>query len=482
MEARKELYVGGRWTAPQSGGEIPVHDSRTAEVMGSVPRGGAAEVEQAVAAARDAFGAWSVSSVEERVKALTGIADGLESRTDQLADLMSREVGTPIATSKRVQVGLAADVFRSIADILPTVPLQERVGPALLLRQAAGVVAAITPWNYPLYQLAAKLAPALAAGCTTILKPAGVAPLAAFALAEIIDGLGLPGGTVNVVSGPGAEIGELLSAHPGVDMVSITGSTQAGVKVARAAAQTVKKVTLELGGKSAFIILDGSDLSAALPNAVRSCFVNNGQTCSALTRLIVPREDLAAVEEGLAELVGAMRVGDPLDEATELGPMVSASQRDTVRGYIEQGLGEGARLITGGLDLPDGLDRGYYVRPTVFSGVTPDMVVAREEIFGPVLVVIPCDGEDDAVRIANDSDYGLSGGVWSSDEERSVAVARRLRTGQVAINGGRFNVRAPFGGFKQSGVGRELGEHGLTEYFELTSLQLPTGSTYGAEA
>ena len=480
MEARKEVYVGGRWIAPEAGGEIAVYDSRTEEVMGSVPRGGAAEVERSVAAARDAFPAWSASSVEDRVAALRGIADGLTARTDSLAELMSREVGTPLATSKRVQVGLAADVFRSVADILADFPLEERIGTSLLVRQPAGVVAAITPWNYPLYQLAAKLAPSLAAGCTTILKPAGVAPLAAFVLAEIIDELGLPPGTVNVVSGPGAEIGEMLSAHPGVDLVSITGSTGAGIKVAQAAAATVKKVTLELGGKSANLILPGSDLSAALPNAVRSCFVNNGQTCSALTRLIVPREDVEAVEDGLAQLVGAMRVGDPLADDTDVGPMVSSGQRNSVLGYIRQGLAEGARLIAGGDELPDGLDRGYYVRPTVFSGVTPDMVVAREEIFGPVLVVLAADSEDDAVRIANDSDYGLSGGVWSSDEAHSIEVARRLRTGQVAINGGRFNVRAPFGGFKQSGVGRELGEHGLAEYFELTSLQLPADSTYGS--
>ena len=480
VESRKELYIGGRWLAPGSGAEISVIDCRTEEVMGSVPRGAGAEVELAVAAARGAFPAWSVSPREQRVEALRAIADGLRARTDDLADMISREVGTPIVTSKRVQVGLAADVFASIADLLADFPLEERIGTSLLVRQAAGVVAAITPWNYPLYQLAAKLAPALAAGCTTILKPAGVAPLGAFVLAEIIDELDLPSGTVNLVSGPGAEIGELMAAHPGIDMVSITGSTQAGVKVAQAAAATVKKVALELGGKSAFILLDGSDLDEALPNAVRSCFVNNGQTCSALTRLIVPRDQLSAVEDGLADRVSSMRVGDPLDESTELGPMVSAGQRNSVRGYIEQGLAEGARLVAGGPDAPEGFDRGFYVRPTVLSGVTPDMIVAREEIFGPVLVVIAADSDDDAVRIANDSDYGLSGGVWSSDEGRSIAVARRLRTGQVAINGGRFNVKAPFGGFKQSGVGRELGEHGLAEYFELTSLQLPATSTYGS--
>jgi acyl-CoA reductase-like NAD-dependent aldehyde dehydrogenase len=441
-----------------------------------VPRGGGADVERAVAAARAAFPAWSRTPIADRAAALRALADGLEARGEQLAEMMSREVGTPIASSRRVQVGLSVDVFRSMADIAADFPLETRIGTSLLIRQPAGVVAAITPWNYPLYQLAAKLAPAMAAGCTIVLKPAGAAPLAAFVLAEVIGELGLPPGTVNVISGPGSQIGEMLAAHPDVDMVSITGSTQAGVRVAQAAAPTVKRLTLELGGKSPFILLDDADLAAALPVAVRSCFVNNGQTCSALTRLIVPRTLLSAVEDGLASLIGAMRVGDPLDPGTDLGPVVTAGQRQSIRGYIEQGSAEGATLVAGGQDPPEGLDRGFYVRPTVFSAVTPDMVIAREEIFGPVLAVLPADSEDEAVRIANDSEYGLAGGVWSADQDRAIAVARRLRTGQVAVNGGRFNVRAPFGGYRSSGVGRELGEHGLAEYFELTSLQLPVRS------
>jgi aldehyde dehydrogenase (NAD+) len=419
VDVRKELYIGGGWVQPAGAGDIDVIDSRTEDVMGRVPRGGGADVERAVAAARGAFPAWSRTPIADRAAALRALADGLEARGEQLAELMSREVGTPIAISRRVQVGLAVDVFRSMADIACDFPLESRIGTSLLIRQPAGVVAAITPWKY---QLAAKLAPAMAAGCTIVLKPAGAAPLAAFVLAEVIDELGLPPGTVNIVSGPGSQIGEMLAAHPDVDMVSITGSTQAGVRVARAAAPTVKRLTLELGGKSPFILLDDTDLAAALPVAVRACFVNNGQTCSALTRLIVPRTLLPAVEDGLAGLIGAMRVGDPLEDGTDLGPVVTAGQRQSIRGYIEQGSAEGATLVAGGQDPPDGLDRGFYVRPTVFSAVTPDMVIAREEIFGPVLAVLPADSEDEAVRIANDSEYGLA------------------------------------------------------EYFELTSLQLPAGS------
>src|SRR5580692_5437237 len=344
VEVRKELYIGGRWVQPAGDGDIDVIDSRTEDVMGRVPGCRGAGGQRAGAAARAAFPAWSRTPIAHRAAALRALADGLEARVEELAEMMSCEVGTPIVVSRRVQVGLAVDVFRSMADIVCDFPLESRIGTSLLIRQPAGVVAAITPWNYPLYQLAAKLAPAMAAGCAIVLKPAGAAPLAAFVLAEVVDELGLPPGTVNIISGPGSQIGEMLAAHPDVDMVSITGSTRAGVRVAQAAAPTVKRVTLELGGKSPFIVLDDSDLSAALPAAVRSCFVNNGQTCSALTRLIVPRELMAAVEDGLAGLVGALRVGDPLDPDIDLGPVVTAGQRQTIRGYIEQGGTEGATL------------------------------------------------------------------------------------------------------------------------------------------
>ena len=476
MDIRKELYIGGRWITPAGDGVIQVIDSVTEELMGTVPRGGAAEVESAVTAANDALPAWSMTSVSERAGVLRAIAAGLAEREDELATLMAREVGTPIGVSHRVQVGLAGDVFRSMADTVEERPDRQVVGNSVLFDQPVGVVAAITPWNYPLYQLAAKLAPALGAGCTAILKPAGAAPLATFALAEIIESLGLPPGTVNLITGPGSEIGEIMARHDRVDMVSLTGSTRAGIRVGELAAGTVKKVALELGGKSAFIILEDSDLAKAMPVAVRASFVNNGQTCSALTRLIVPRSRLAEVEERLAELVGAMTVGDPLDPSTDLGPMVSAGQRDSVQDYISIGIAEGAQVITGGVGHPDGIHGGFFVKPTVLSDVTRDMRVAQEEIFGPVLVVLAAEDDDDAVAIANDSEYGLSGGVWSEDQARAISVARRLRTGQVAVNGGRFNVKAPFGGFRKSGVGRELGEHGLAEYIEVMAINLPAAA------
>jgi acyl-CoA reductase-like NAD-dependent aldehyde dehydrogenase len=384
---------------------------------------------------------------------------------------MSREVGTPIAISQRVQVGLAVSVFRSMADLIEDFPLEERLGTSLVLRVPAGVVGAITPWNYPMYQMAAKVAPALAAGCTVLVKPSSIAPLAAFALAEIVDTLALPAGVFNVVAGRGAEAGEAIAAHPAIDMVSITGSTGAGARVAEVAATDIKRVALELGGKSAFLICEGADLDVAVPNAVRQCFVNNGQTCAATTRLVVPESLLDDVEQRVAALVGAQVVGNPLDPNTEVGPVASESQFRSIQAILDKAADDGTFLVGGPGQMP-GQDRGYFVRPTVVSRVSNQALVAREEVFGPVLAIIPVRDTDEAVAVANDSEYGLSGAVFAADEPAAIAVARRLRTGQVAINGGRFNVLAPFGGFRKSGVGRELGPHGLAEFFELVSLQL----------
>ena len=479
MSSREALYIGGQWRAPLSNGQIEVHEAATGEVLATVPSGGGADMDAAVSAAVEAFPSWSATDVKVRADVLREIADGLQSREGELAEVMAREVGTPMAASRRVQVGLGIGVFRSMADALEELPMEHRIGNSLVLRVAAGVVGAITPWNYPLYQLAAKVAPALAAGCTSVVKPSSVAPLAGYVLADVAHEVGLPPGVLNIVTGRGAEAGEVLVQHPGVDLVSLTGSTSAGARVGELAARSIKRVTLELGGKSAFVLCPDADLDAAIDAAVRTAYVNNGQTCSATTRLIVTRDRLAEVEERLVALVSALVVGDPLDPMTTLGPVASAAQYRSIQGYLDAAAEQGTVLVGGPGQAP-GQDRGWFVRPTVVSRVSNTARIAREEIFGPVLVVVPVDDVNEAVQVANDSDYGLSGAVWAGDVEQAVAVARRLRTGQVAVNGGRFNVRAPFGGFKRSGIGRELGEHGLAEYFELMSLQLPAPDTSSA--
>lgn len=480
MIERRDLYIDGQWVTPASGEVITVDEAATGEIIGTVPAGDVTDAERAILAARRSADAWAEVPIAERADVVTAIAAGLREREADLARIMAQEVGTPIATSVRVQVGLAASVFETIADAARELPAEERVGNSMIVRVPAGVVGAITPWNYPLYQLAAKVGPALAAGCPVVVKPSSVAPLATFVLADIVDGLGLPDGVFNLVSGRGALVGDLLSSHPQVDMVSLTGSTGAGVQVMRAAAGTIKKVALELGGKSAFLLAEGADMDAAMAAAVRGCFVNNGQTCSATTRLIVPQALLAEVEERVAAMVNAMRVGDPLDETTDLGPVASEGQFRTVTKYIEIGMNEGT-LVAGGPGPVDGLDRGYFVKPTVFSRLDPSATVVQEEIFGPVLSIVAYDeGIEQGIAIANDSDFGLSGAVFAEDIPTAVSIARRLRTGQVAINGGRFNAKAPFGGFKTSGIGRELGHHGLMEYFELLSMQFPSADDLGA--
>ncbi len=472
MEVRDKLYINGAWVPSTGTGTIEVINSATEEVMGTVPEGTPEDVDRAARAASDAFPDWSTTSVDERSKTLARVQEALAARTEQIATLISQEVGMPFTLSNMIQVGLPIMSFATMSQIVHEFPFEEQIGNSLVVREPVGVVGCITPWNYPLHQIAAKVAPALAAGCTVVLKPSDVAPLNAFVLAEVLDEIGLPPGVFNLVTGPGTVVGEAIASHPLVDMVSFTGSTRAGRRVMQLAADNVKKVALELGGKSPNVILEDADLSSAVPSGVSACFLNSGQTCSALTRMIVPRSRLAEVEEIAVQTAQTYTTGDPFDAATRLGPLVSAVQRDRVRGYIKKGVEEGAKLLCGGAEAPEGLDKGYFVGPTVFSDVTSDMTIAQEEIFGPVLSIIPYDTEEEAVAIANDSVYGLAGGVWAGDKDHAKAVARRIRTGQVEVNGGGFNPAAPFGGYKQSGIGRELGRYGLEEFLEVKSLQL----------
>ncbi len=472
MEVRDKLYIDGAWVVPERSETIEVFDSTTEEVMGSVPAGTPADVDRAAKAAHGAFGEWSRTSVAERTKFTSRISEALGARMSDIAALIAREVGMPLSLAMLIQAGLPIGTFASMSEIADQVAWEERVANSLVLREPVGVVGAITPWNYPLHQIAAKVAPALAAGCTVVLKPSEVAPLNAFLLADVVDEVGLPAGVFNLVSGTGPVVGEAIAGHHQVDMISFTGSTGAGRRVSEVASATVKRVALELGGKSANVILDGANLKKAVSTGVTMCFLNSGQTCSALTRMIVPRSALAEVEQLALEEAEAAKPGNPFEQSTRLGPLASAEQRERVRGYIRKGIEEGAKLVTGGPEAPPGLDRGYFVRPTVFSDVRSDMTIAREEIFGPVLSIIPYDTEEEAIAIANDSVYGLAGAVWGSDPERATHVARRIRTGQVDINGGSFNPLAPFGGFKHSGHGRELGRFGLEEFLDTKSLQL----------
>ena len=472
IQVRDRIFIGGEWTEPQGAETIDVVNSTTEETMGTIPACTEADADRAVRAAREAFDPWSQTSREERAGHLAAIAAGLGERSDEIAATIAQELGMPLRLSKMIQAGLPIAQFGAMPKLMEEVAWEEEIGNSRVLREPIGVLGAITPWNYPLNQIAAKVAPALAAGCTVVLKPSEVVPLNAFILAEVIEAAGLPAGVFNLVTGTGPVVGEAIAAHPGVDMVSFTGSTRAGRRVSELASATVKPVAMELGGKSPNVILEDADLSKAVPDGVAKCFLNSGQTCSALTRMLVPGEMLAEAEQLAAQSAESFTPGDPFEDSTRLGPLVSDVQRERVRGYIEKGEAEGAKLLTGGAAPPEGLERGYFVRPTVFSEVTPEMTIAQEEIFGPVLVIEPYDGEDDAVRIANDTVYGLAGGVWSADQDHAISVAKRIRTGQIEINGGAFNPLAPFGGYGQSGHGRENGRYGVEELLQVKSLQL----------
>jgi aldehyde dehydrogenase (NAD+) len=469
---RDKLFIGGEWIDPTGDATIDVLNPSTEEVIGRVPEGTAEDADRAARAARAAFDGWSQVSPYDRAQLCGAIGAKLAERGDELAALIATEMGMPLKLARMIQAGLPAGTFSAIPQLVEQVQWEEEVGNSLIVREPAGVVAAITPWNYPLHQIALKVAPALAAGCTVVVKPTEVVPLNAFVLAEIVEEIGLPAGVFNLVTGTGPVVGEALVTHPEVDMVSFTGSTRAGRRVSELASQAVKPVALELGGKSPNVILDDADLSRAVPDGVAKCFLNSGQTCSALTRMLVPREKLAEVEQIAATVAESFTPGDPFDADSRLGPLVSDTQLERVRDYIEKGQAEGAKLVTGGAESPEGAESGYFVRPTVFSDVTTEMTIAQEEIFGPVLSIMPYDSEEEAVEIANDTVYGLAGGVWSADEQRARGVARKLRTGQIEINGGAFNPMAPFGGFKQSGHGREAGRYGIEEFLVAKSLQL----------
>jgi len=475
MLLRDKLYIDGQWAAPSTNHTIDVHDAGTGKVMGTVPVGVEHDIDVAVRAARQAFDSWSQLPVARRADYLTKISAGLAKRADALARTIAQEIGMPIALSTRIQVGLPIMTFGNYAKLAGEFPFEAKLGHSLVVREPVGVVAAITPWNYPLHQIALKVAPALAAGCTVVLKPSEIAPFNAFLLAEVIHEAGLPAGVFNLVTGFGPVAGEALVRHPEVDMISFTGSTRAGKRISELAARMVKRVTLELGGKSASIILDDADLAAAVKGTVTSCYLNSGQTCTAHTRMLVPEARYAEAKAIAAAVASGFVPGDPMSETSRLGPLASQQQLDRVRGYITKGLEDGAELVTGGVEPPTGVaPGGYFVKPTVLGKVNPRSTVGQEEIFGPVLAIITYTDEADAIRIANDTIYGLAGGVWSKDEARAQTVARRMRAGQIDINGGPFNMNAPFGGFKQSGHGREAGTYGLEEFLEYKSMQLNT--------
>jgi acyl-CoA reductase-like NAD-dependent aldehyde dehydrogenase len=464
-------YYDGDWQKPASNDTIDVVSSATEQPYGRVPRGTAEDVDRAVKAARKQFEShWGQTTADERAAWLEKLAAAMKTRVPQTAEAIAHEVGTALGFATKVQVEFPVSMIGLNGKFVREHRLEEELGNSLIVKEPIGVVGCITPWNYPLHQVVAKIAPAIAAGCTVVVKPAELAPLSALMLADAAHEIGLPAGVLNVVCGAGRVVGEAIVSHPDVDMVSFTGSLQAGRRVGSLAGEGIKKVTLELGGKSAFVVLDDAPFAKAIAAGVNNCMQNSGQTCSAWTRMLVPRARQTEVIDLAKAQLAKLTLGDPFDPKTRLGPLASANQRETVLGFIEEGKKQGAEVVAGG-GRPAAFDKGFYVEPTIFANVDNRMAIAQEEIFGPVLAVIPYDTEDEAIRLANDSIYGLAGGVWGGTPERALQVARRLRTGQVDINGGRFNHLAPFGGFKKSGIGRELGPLALEEFFQLKAIQ-----------
>jgi aldehyde dehydrogenase (NAD+) len=470
MQNALKFYIDGEWVNPITPATLDVIDPSTEEVFAQVSAGTAADADRAVAAAKRAFASYSQVSQAERLALLERILAIYNRRSEEFAQIMSREVGTPLASSRTGQAFLGTAHLTKLIEVMGDYKFEGMAGGTMVSREPIGVCGLITPWNVPINQIVIKVAPALAAGCTMVLKPSEVAPLNAILFAEVLHEAGVPKGVFNMVNGTGPDVGARLSSHPDIDMVSFTGSTRAGIAIAKSAADTVKRVGQELGGKSANIILDDADFPEAVSKGVRSCFNNSGQACSSPTRMLVPEHRLDEVIAIARETAESVRVGPPSQDDVQMGPVINQSQFDKVQSMIRAGIEEGAQVVAGGPGRPKGLDRGYYVRPTVFARVTPDMRIAREEIFGPVLSIITYRDEDEAVAIANDTVYGLAGYVQSSNIEHARAIARRIRAGRIHINYPEMDRLAPFGGFKQSGNGRENGKYGLEEFTELKAM------------
>lgn len=470
MKTFENFYIGGKWVSPAGNEMLDVINPATEAVCGRVPLGAAEDVDAAVRAAREAFPAWSSKSPDERAEYLDKVGALLGARAGDFTQTITSEMGMPLKLSGAIQVGMPMANFGNYARIAREFEWESARGSTQIVKEPIGVCGFITPWNFPLHQVVAKVAPAMAAGCTMVLKPSEMSPLCSFMLAEVMHEAGVPAGVFNLVNGYGPVVGEAIAAHPEVDMVSFTGSTRAGKRVAELASQTVKRVTQELGGKSANIILEDADFQTAVFAGVQACYLNSGQTCSAPTRMLVPRSRQDEAAEIAKHAAESLNFGDPTEQTSTHGPIVHSAQWEKVKDLIGKGVEEGATLVTGGAERPKGVDKGYFVKPTVFSNVSNDMSIAREEIFGPVLSIIPYEDEEEAVEIANDTVYGLAGCVWSGDHKRAARVARQVRAGQVTINEAGFDINAPFGGYKQSGNGRELGEFGIEEYLETKAL------------